>query len=776
MDRLERTIDIAQSLNSYNTGKLQPSLFVKRVCDFFDYMKNENLNSSDKKLLLHLANKAGIPQYYDMLSKFNKEADYSLLEDDICMQCLSSLLYESSLFSFSSKLHKYQKQILDKFTIGKHNRYFLSASTSFGKTHIVYDVIRKMNYSNVALIFPTIALLSENLEKVLGERPEYAFFRENYKVHTLSEVTKFGDNNLFIYTPERFLSFLEKNPNTISFDFAFVDEVYKIDNEYIIDEETRENERDTAYRLAVFYSLDTDTDALLAGPYVEFSKKEDLAYNNSFDNFLSHNQIELMNYNEYEIVDKTYNDIVTEKNIEIDANLGFNFSVRNKTKRLIEAVHQITESKQNVIVYCSERGKRSGVEKYVTDLVNSELFNNHNHQKYEDIISHISSNFPGDWIVINALKCGFGIHHGLIPKYIQKEIVQLFNDGLLHTLLSTTTITEGVNTSAKNLIVLRNKKGDKELKKFDAKNIAGRAGRFGFHYHGRVLALDKAFLDTIVSQGDGIKHKNYDINATKKEIDLFYTKNEFLSPEDIQKKTSIKEEQLKRGIPEDIIGQYKVVSRKDKIEVYDNILKLSVNDFKLLDNLLFTISAHTNISLDGFQVVLNVIRPIVRSKELEGIIDMEIFNRKKEKNYSLLSSLVIAYLGSGFSGSIKFKKDKQGKDTDKAISETAKFVYNTLKYQVVKYLGVFNIMYKYRMSQLTGNLYSDIYGLDKLLLKFEYNALTDEGRIASDYGVPVKVLEYFENEQKSKVIKEKFDNYERIIFDRVIKVVESSKD
>ncbi len=133
----------------------------------------------------------------------------------------------------------------------KETDFFLSASTSFGKTHIVFEIIKKMNYANVVLIFPTIALLSENLERLTSDE-DYLYFRQKYKIHTLSEVTEFGDNNLFIYTPERFLSFKEKNPSTIIFNFAFIDEVYKIDNEYILDEEVRENERDVAYRLSVF--------------------------------------------------------------------------------------------------------------------------------------------------------------------------------------------------------------------------------------------------------------------------------------------------------------------------------------------------------------------------------------------------------------------------------------------------------------------------------------------------------------------------------------------
>ena len=82
-------------------------------------------------------------------------------------------------------------RIMDLFETGKLNRYFLSASTSFGKTHIVFEIIKKMNYGNVVLIFPTIALLSENLEKLISD-DNYEYFRNKYKIHTLSEVTRSG--------------------------------------------------------------------------------------------------------------------------------------------------------------------------------------------------------------------------------------------------------------------------------------------------------------------------------------------------------------------------------------------------------------------------------------------------------------------------------------------------------------------------------------------------------------------------------------------------------
>jgi replicative superfamily II helicase len=117
-------------------------------------------------------------------------------------------------------------------------------------------------------------------------------------------------------------------------------------------------------------------------------------------------------------------------------------------------------------------------------LIASGILSNHDTSTYLDFSSHIAKYFGTDWVLYNAINNGIGIHHGLIPKYIQKEIINLFNTGFLKVLISTTTITEGVNTSAKNLVVLHSKKGTKDLKKFDAKNIAGRAGRFLYHYSG----------------------------------------------------------------------------------------------------------------------------------------------------------------------------------------------------------------------------------------------------------------------------------------------------
>jgi replicative superfamily II helicase len=379
-----------------------------------------------------------------------------------------------------------------------------------------------------------------------------------------------------------------------------------------------------------------------------FYDSKKTGYNNSFDKFLTQNEIKLINYNRYEIVSKSFEDIKSKKHIEVDKFLEFDFETNKKTDRLIEIVKKINEINENTIVYCSTRNY---TETYATTLLESDVFNNHSDNDYSDFIKHISKNFSRDWTIIKALQKGIGVHHGLIPKYIQKEIISLFNSGQLKVLLSTTTITEGVNTSAKNLIVLHSKKGDKELKKFDAKNIAGRAGRFLYHYSGRVIVLQNDFMKAIESEPEGIKHKNYDLQAPKDEIDLFYSKDEFLSQADQDRKSDIKAEQEKRGIPDEIFNLYKVVSRLDKITLYDEIKKLSISEIESIKTLIRVINYKMDIDYDGFQVILKVIRPIVKNQKLIFLIDYKGLNGE----FSTLTHLLHFYLTGGFIGSIKYK-------------------------------------------------------------------------------------------------------------------------
>ena len=169
MDKSAAASNAIRLINQAKENQDLRPLMIKAVCSYFDLMKDCKLSQSDKLFMHYLANQAGIPQYYYPMLNVGTDVD-----KEVCLQTFSNYIQESSLVVGEEiMLHRYQKEVLNMFTTGHRNRYFLSAATSFGKTFLIYEVVRKMGYLNIAFIFPTISLLSENLLKI-HTKPEYA--------------------------------------------------------------------------------------------------------------------------------------------------------------------------------------------------------------------------------------------------------------------------------------------------------------------------------------------------------------------------------------------------------------------------------------------------------------------------------------------------------------------------------------------------------------------------------------------------------------------------
>ncbi len=767
MDRLTRTANIIKTYYLYKKHTLDAATFVKEVCGFFDFIKNEPIAESDMNLLLFLANEAGIPQYFDLLK--DKFTDCTISDENIKAITLSALFYDSSLISGNGKLHRYQKDVIKYFRVGQRNRYVLTAPTSFGKTYLVYEIIQKMGYKNILLIFPAISLLSENYTR-LYELDEF----KNYAIHSLSEEEcDFNRKNIFIFTPERFLSFMDVH-HQIHFDFAFIDEVYKIDNNFIIDQETSgENERDTAYRLALEYICVLASDMLLAGPYIALPQTGD-QQKKSFNDFAIDNDFDFLQYNHFEIVSKEFTTVKSKREYYID-DIHIEIGNISKHQKIANIINALSTPVENTIIYC---GRRSDTESYAKYLLQNQpliaFFQDRcsgvENYVYRIFLDHIKNTFGEDWIVLKALQGRIGIHHSLIPKYIQKEIINLFNSGILLCLFSTTTITEGVNTSAKNIIITSNKKGTKPLRPFDAKNIAGRAGRFYHHYSGRVIDLSNHFKEIVSEQPEVLEHKNYDIEVLKTDVDYQITKDKYLSDRERQDKENISEQIIDSGIPLDVFNCFRVVGPKDKLKLYDFIKKIpwwTIEEIKRVSVELTRSNAH-RLYWPGFQAIMNVIFPIVREEKLKQLIS----RRAGQKQYSMVTILLNSYLSEGFLGMVDYyvNRKEKPKTKDEAIRQVADFVYNVFKYHLVKYLGLFDVFFRYYISKSENIDMEQVAGLGLLLQKLEYNALSPTARKVSDYGVPFKLIDCYDS--VTSYDKRQFDDYEAHIDQEISRLIQ----
>ena len=103
----------------------------------------------------------------------------------------------------------------------------------------------------------------------------------------------------------------------------------------------------------------------------------------------------------------------------------------------------------------------------------------------------IAKNYGSQYQLHSLVKKGIGIHNGQIHRSLSQLQVKLFEreDGLTN-MVSTSSIIEGVNTQAKNVILWSVKNGTSSIDYFTYRNIIGRAGRMFRYFVGNVYLLE----------------------------------------------------------------------------------------------------------------------------------------------------------------------------------------------------------------------------------------------------------------------------------------------
>lgn len=119
-----------------------------------------------------------------------------------------------------------------------------------------------------------------------------------------------------------------------------------------------------------------------------------------------------------------------------------------------------------------------------------------------DFSDWLKKNYSSNWSLVELIKKGVGIHNGSLHRSLTQIQVKLFEepDEGLQELISTSSIIEGVNTSAENVVIWKNKNGYKKLNDFTYKNIIGRGGRMFKHFIGKIYILEEPPLkqDTLL--------------------------------------------------------------------------------------------------------------------------------------------------------------------------------------------------------------------------------------------------------------------------------------
>ena len=147
----------------------------------------------------------------------------------------------------------------------------------------------------------------------------------------------------------------------------------------------------------------------------------------------------------------------------------------------------LTQNNDSTIVYVNEPTQAESTALALTELL-PETPNLP--QRVTDLIDFLQNNVHVSYPLINCLRRGVAFHYGAMPEIIRVEVEDLLRESLLQYVCCTSTLLQGVNLPAKNVVVFRPTRGrGSPLDKGGFWNLAGRAGRLMQEYSGNVWCI-----------------------------------------------------------------------------------------------------------------------------------------------------------------------------------------------------------------------------------------------------------------------------------------------
>ena len=342
-------------------------------------------------------------------------------------------------------LHIEQSQVLKQLLKG--DSIAVSAPTSFGKSFIVDAFIAIKKPKVVVLIVPTVALADESRRRLQRK------FSSSYKIITTTDASIEG-NNIFVFPQERAFAYIDV---LTEIDILIVDEFYKAS--------------------AVF---DDQRSSVLLNTMIEFGKKAKQRY------YLAPN------------IDRIPDNVFTEgmkffkmdfKTVVTKVKRLYKNNTQNENKekfKIRQLKELLTQPIGKTLIYA---GTYKNIQK-VCNILKAEK-----ESKNTSLLANFSDwlkiNYGPDYLLVPLAMKGIGIHNGQLHRSLSQLQIRLFEeDDGIDTMVSTSSIIEGVNTQAESVILWSVKNGGCNIDYFTFRNIMGRAGRMLRYFVGKVYMLE----------------------------------------------------------------------------------------------------------------------------------------------------------------------------------------------------------------------------------------------------------------------------------------------
>lgn len=476
-------------------------------------MENKTILNARENLIRELDKNINNEKWLDAMSENFYNLDLTMYANDN----LKNIIFKAFSLSQLNKnqelfLHPEQQRMLEH--IINNDACILSAPTSFGKTFVVFEYLARYLPNIVMLIVPTLALADEYKKKILKEYDncfsEYKLFQTYNKELDYSKYNKI----IFILTHDKIVDVAKNSIDIVDIDFLCIDEVYKLSNNSMED-------RTLVLNFAYYYLALKAKKYVLLAPFICNVKNKDKLplspqfYHTSFSPVI----------NDIEICD-IINDNLNER--------------LNKAINILET--RINASDKTMI-YIPNVGD---IKKFV-DRINDNEFEISNELAI-NFIQWLKEEIHPEWYLVKAMENGFLIHNGQLSIGIRKIQTYLFNNSNYNRILCNSSLLEGINSAAKNIIItspsrIFNQNSPMPFSSFDFYNLVGRTGRLFKNFIGYAFYI-KSATDPMFDKEDAYTEIEFEITKNDKDIqlikeDLFVTEDflNFIKTLNIDKQT-----------------------------------------------------------------------------------------------------------------------------------------------------------------------------------------------------------------------------------------------
>ncbi|WP_169764481.1 DEAD/DEAH box helicase [Campylobacter mucosalis] len=615
-----------------------------RCADIFDI----NDESTQRDMTIKLLSEINQEQYTPIINHLIRQTGLYPYMKYETSEWFDKILINNFMVDIGEKepvvLHLKQSEILKQLLENKS--LILSAPTSFGKSFIIDALIQLKKPKNVLIIVPTISLMDETRRRLRK-------FNDKYNIITTSNIQP-KEKNIFILTQERAIGYIDDIYN-LGLDIFIVDEFYKILSDDI---------RSLSLKVVV----------------------------SKFSNIAKQKYYLCPNINKIELPFGTKN----MKHIKINFNTVYletkRIQCNQKTKNLntLKIIKENT-NKQNLIYV----NKQSVVNKLVLFLSNE--IADKKSQILQNYKEWLNKHYSKSWSLSNAIQKGICVHYGKIHRPISQMNIKLFNDKETSIIVCTTSLIEGVNTSAENLLLYSNRIKNDEIDSFTYKNIIGRSGRMFKYFIGNVYLLEEAPED---------ESKNLEIE--KLDIDDILRLDDYLEiSNDILEKVDSKKEKINSYVKDigktnkilKLIKSGKITSKID--DIVDILEKITATSFNPNS---FQYSNDNNIDKWGF------FKKLIKGKQIsfEHVKIMSNFYNKTIPE--LMEELNIADISIFFDLENKITYELSTYFSD--INELQKVIFENNSYDIS------NCIYKLTNLFMPANILQlEEYGLPRVISK-----------------------------------------------------------